>query len=91
MHILLLSYVLGGVHDIVLKHTKKMKKKLFYSSTQAGCVIKTECEVQCVVRNPYDTCEIEEAINRRNGRRWLVFLNEFDYILSDSVVLSGMI
>ena len=55
---------------------------------QAGCTIKTECQVQCVVRNPDDTCKEEEKICRK---RRLVFLNETDYVTSDFVILSGSV
>ena len=53
---------------------------------QAGCDIRTECQVQYVVKNPYDTCQ--EGKNSKK-RRWRVYLNEIDYITSDFVVLSG--
>ncbi|KAI3471916.1 hypothetical protein Pfo_028604 [Paulownia fortunei] len=59
------------------------------SAIQAGCTIKTECEVQYVVRNKDDTCKEERRFKRRSQRRWLVFLNEFDYIASDIVILSA--
>lgn len=46
---------------------------------QAGCTIRTGCEVQYVVRNE----------DEGSQRRWLVFVNDFDYIETDIVVLSG--
>ncbi|CAI9097688.1 OLC1v1034158C1 [Oldenlandia corymbosa var. corymbosa] len=64
-------------------------KTYLVSAIQAGCDMRTECEVQYIVRNPDDTCEAEEELSRRKKRRWLVFLNEFDYIQSDFVVLSA--
>ena len=54
---------------------------------QAGCEVRTECQVQYVVKNSYDTCQ-EEGKNSKK-RRWRVYLNEIDYITSDFVVLSG--
>ena len=53
---------------------------------QAGCHVKTECEVQYVVKNSYEICQ-EGIIGRK--RRWHVFLNEIDCITADFVVLSG--
>ncbi|KAL3536084.1 hypothetical protein ACH5RR_004545 [Cinchona calisaya] len=64
-------------------------KTYLVSAIQAGCIIRTECAVQCVVRNLDDTCEVEEAKSSKKMRRWLVFLNEFDYVKSDFVVLSA--
>ena len=46
--------------------------------------------MQYVFRNLDDTSEVDEAICRRKSRRWLVFLNEFECMASDFVVLSGM-
>ena len=54
---------------------------------QAGCIVKTECQVQFVVKNLYDS--FQEGKSRRKRRRWRVYLNEIDYITSDFVVLSG--
>ncbi|KAK9985861.1 hypothetical protein SO802_030812 [Lithocarpus litseifolius] len=54
---------------------------------QVGCEVRTECQVQYVVKNPYDTCQ-EEGKNSKK-RRWRVYLNEIDYITSDFVVLSA--
>lgn len=51
---------------------------------QAGCSIKTDCEVKYVVKNPNDT-----NTHRKRARRWLVYLNETDYLQSDFVILSG--
>ncbi|KAH6806138.1 hypothetical protein C2S51_030969, partial [Perilla frutescens var. frutescens] len=57
------------------------------SAIETGCTIKTECEVQYVVRN--DICKEEGVLKARSRRRWLVFLSEFDYVTSDIVILSG--
>ena len=54
---------------------------------QAGCDVRTECQVQYVVKNSYYTCQ-EEGRNSRK-RRWRIYLDEIDYITSDFVVLSG--
>jgi len=45
---------------------------------QAGCEVRTECQVQYVVKNPYYTCQ-EEGRNSRK-RRWHVYLDGIDYI-----------
>ncbi|KAL7096577.1 hypothetical protein ACP275_10G087000 [Erythranthe tilingii] len=60
-------------------------KTYLISAIQAGCIIKTECEVQYVVRNN----EEKDFKGRRSTRRWLVFLDEFDYITCDMVILSA--
>ncbi|CAA0818817.1 Unknown protein [Striga hermonthica] len=60
------------------------------SAVEAGCTIKTESEVQYVVRNNKDDNGEEEGkFKTRSKRRWLVFLNEFDYIEADIVILSA--
>ncbi|CAK9167617.1 unnamed protein product [Ilex paraguariensis] len=64
-------------------------KTYLFSALQAGCTIKTECQVQYVVRNPDDTCKEEEKICRKRRRRWLVFFNETDFVTSDFVILSA--
>uniref|UniRef100_A0A2N9IZP7 Cholesterol oxidase n=1 Tax=Fagus sylvatica TaxID=28930 RepID=A0A2N9IZP7_FAGSY len=51
------------------------------------CDVKTECQVQYVVKSPYDTCQ-EEGRNSRK-RRWHVYLDEIDYITCDFVILSA--
>ncbi|XWS59460.1 hypothetical protein CRYUN_Cryun08bG0123800 [Craigia yunnanensis] len=53
---------------------------------QAGCIVKTECQVQYVVKNPYETGHEGEVGGKR---RWLVYLNEIDYIKADFVILSA--
>ncbi|XVF55761.1 hypothetical protein PTKIN_Ptkin06aG0063200 [Pterospermum kingtungense] len=53
---------------------------------QAGCIVKTECEVQYIVKNPYEIGHEGEASGKR---RWLVRLNEIDHIKADFVVLSA--
>ncbi|GFQ04875.1 long-chain-alcohol oxidase fao1 [Phtheirospermum japonicum] len=55
------------------------------SAIQVWCSIKTECEVQYVVRNYKD----DSCKRRSSSRRWLVFLSEFDYVESDIVILSA--
>lgn len=58
--------------------------KLEHVVMQAGCIVKTECQVQYVVKNQYETGQ------PGGERRWLVYLNEIDYIKADFVILSGM-
>ncbi|XWS66640.1 hypothetical protein CRYUN_Cryun05aG0217700 [Craigia yunnanensis] len=53
---------------------------------QAGCIVKTECQVQYVIKNPYETGQEGEIGGKR---RWLVYLNEIDYIKADFVILSA--
>ncbi|KAK6147228.1 hypothetical protein DH2020_018140 [Rehmannia glutinosa] len=64
-------------------------KTYLVSAIQAGCTIKTECEVQYMVRNKDDSSKEEGRFKTRSQRRWLVFLNEFDYIECDIVILSA--
>ncbi|KAH6826457.1 hypothetical protein C2S53_014311 [Perilla frutescens var. hirtella] len=63
-------------------------KTYLVSAVQAGCTIRTECEVHYVVRNEDDNCK-EGRMKRSSQRRWLVFINEFDYIATDIVVVSA--
>ncbi|GLT62704.1 hypothetical protein SLA2020_353210 [Shorea laevis] len=55
-------------------------KNYLLSAIQAGCIVKTECQVQYVVKNLYDIFQ-ERKVGRK--RRWYVYLNEVDCILSD--------
>ncbi|KAL7582572.1 uncharacterized protein LOC111882597 isoform X1 [Lactuca sativa] len=59
-------------------------KNYLFSAVEAGCSIKTDCEVKYVVKNPNDT-----NTHRKRARRWLVYLNETDYLQSDFVILSA--
>ncbi|KZV40453.1 hypothetical protein F511_41770 [Dorcoceras hygrometricum] len=63
-------------------------KNYLHSAIQAGCTIKTECEVQYVVRNRYEDYE-EGSFKTGSRRRWLVFFNEIDYVASDIVIISA--
>ncbi|XP_021819782.1 uncharacterized protein LOC110761590 [Prunus avium] len=63
-------------------------KNYLRSAIQAGCVVKTECQVQYVVRNLHESFQYEGKVGRKN-RRWLVYFNEIDYITSDFVILSA--
>lgn len=58
-------------------------KNYLASAIQAGCIVKTECQVQYVVKNQYETGQ------PGGERRWLVYLNEIDYIKADFVILSA--
>ncbi|KAI8562988.1 hypothetical protein RHMOL_Rhmol03G0078900 [Rhododendron molle] len=62
-------------------------KTYLASAVQAGCTIKTGCQVQFVAENP-DYISKKEGKNERK-RRWRVFLNEIDYLTSDFVILSA--
>ncbi|XP_057777962.1 uncharacterized protein LOC130996680 [Salvia miltiorrhiza] len=64
-------------------------KTYLVSAIEAGCTIKTESEVQYVVRNDDYIYKEEGGFKARSRRRWLVFLNEFDYVASDIVILSA--
>ncbi|KAL4558326.1 hypothetical protein LXL04_036524 [Taraxacum kok-saghyz] len=59
-------------------------KNYLFTAVEAGCNIKTDCEVKYVVKNPNNT-----NIHGKRARRWLVFINETDYLQSDFVILSG--
>ncbi|KAI3749923.1 hypothetical protein L2E82_20544 [Cichorium intybus] len=59
-------------------------KTYLISAVEAGCSIKTDCEVKYVVKNPNDT-----NIHGKRARRWLVFLNDTEYLQSDFVILSA--
>lgn len=53
--------------------------------------MRTGCQVNYVVKNPDG--EFEETTNKRRGRRgrrWRVYLDNFEYITTDFVVLSGI-
>ena len=56
---------------------------------QAGCSVKTGCQVLFVVKNTDDIGKEEGTICKKTRRRWLVFFNETDYVPSDFVILSG--
>ncbi|KAH6802776.1 hypothetical protein C2S51_034222 [Perilla frutescens var. frutescens] len=64
-------------------------KTYLVSAVQTGCTIRTGCEVQYVVRNEDDMYKEKGRMQRNSQRRWLVFINEFDYIATDIVILSG--
>lgn len=53
---------------------------------QAGCTVRTECQVQYLTENMHEVLEEGRIIRKR---RWRVYLNEIDYITSDFVILSG--
>ncbi|XP_042056271.1 uncharacterized protein LOC121800840 [Salvia splendens] len=55
----------------------------------AGCIKRTESEVHYVVRNDDNIYRDKGGFEARSKRRWLVFLNEFDYVASDIVILSA--
>ncbi|KAK6944060.1 Glucose-methanol-choline oxidoreductase, N-terminal [Dillenia turbinata] len=52
----------------------------------AGCVVKTGCQVQYVVRNQDDFCD---KLGMGNKRRWLVYFTETDHVSTDFVILSA--
>ncbi|XP_024980924.1 uncharacterized protein LOC112517781 [Cynara cardunculus var. scolymus] len=56
-------------------------KNYLFSAVEAGCSIKTGCQVRYVVKNT--------NIHSKSVRRWRVFLNETDYLTCDFVILSG--
>ncbi|XP_040373128.1 uncharacterized protein LOC112193739 isoform X2 [Rosa chinensis] len=60
-------------------------KNYLVSAIQAGCIVKTECQAQYVVKNMHDHFQHKG----KNGRRWLVYLNEIDYVTCDFVILSA--
>ncbi|XP_059646651.1 long-chain-alcohol oxidase FAO2-like [Cornus florida] len=64
-------------------------KNYLASAIQTGCTIKTECQVCYVGKNTNELRKDDERISRKRRRRWLVFLNEIDYITSDFVILSA--
>ena len=55
---------------------------------QAGCTVRTGCQVKYVVENTHEILQQDQISGKR--RRWRVYLNEIDYITSDFVILSGM-
>ncbi|KAF7148441.1 hypothetical protein RHSIM_Rhsim03G0070500 [Rhododendron simsii] len=63
-------------------------KTYLVSAVQAGCTIKTGCQVQFVTENP-DYISKQGGKNERKTPRWRVFLNEIDYLTSDFVILSA--
>ncbi|KAI3678469.1 hypothetical protein L6452_37763 [Arctium lappa] len=56
-------------------------KNYLFSAVQAGCSIKTNCQVRYVVKNT--------NIQSKSVRRWRVFLNETDYLTCNFVILSA--
>ncbi|XP_031254883.1 cholesterol oxidase-like [Pistacia vera] len=62
-------------------------KNYILSAIQAGCIVKTGCQVQYVVQNSHENHQ--EGKNSRKRRRWLVYLNEIDYVAADFVILSA--
>ncbi|KAF8397919.1 hypothetical protein HHK36_016844 [Tetracentron sinense] len=64
-------------------------KNYLASAIQAGCTVKTECQVQYVVKNTDGICEKRDGISRKQRRRWRVYFNDIDYITSDFVILSA--
>ncbi|XP_031103102.1 uncharacterized protein LOC116006754 [Ipomoea triloba] len=63
-------------------------KTYLVSAVQAGCTIKTESEVQFIVRNQDDICR-QHMTDTTRKRRWLVFLDDYNYITSDFIILSA--
>ncbi|XVE61452.1 hypothetical protein DITRI_Ditri06bG0041300 [Diplodiscus trichospermus] len=61
-------------------------KNYLASAIQAGCIVKTESQVQYVVKNPYETDHKGEVGGKG---RWHVYLNEIDHIKADFVILSA--
>ncbi|KAF9594383.1 hypothetical protein IFM89_030985 [Coptis chinensis] len=55
----------------------------------AGCTIKTECQVQYVVRNSDEGCEETDSFDKKLKRRWRVYSNDVDYVLCDFIVISA--
>ncbi|XP_057857842.2 uncharacterized protein LOC131066953 [Cryptomeria japonica] len=58
---------------------------------EAGCEIKTECQVRFIVENleeSLQTCCCR-SMNKRPKRRWRVHLDELQYLSSDFVILSA--
>ncbi|KAL4558327.1 hypothetical protein LXL04_036525 [Taraxacum kok-saghyz] len=59
-------------------------KNYLLSAVEAGCIIKTDCQVRYVMKNTNDT-----NIHGKRARRWLVYLNETEYLQSDFVIVSA--
>ncbi|XP_015581580.2 uncharacterized protein LOC8263202 [Ricinus communis] len=62
-------------------------KNYLLSAVQAGCTVRTECEVKYVIENTHEVLQ-QDRISRKR-RRWCVYLNEIDYLTSDFVILSA--
>lgn len=60
-------------------------KNYVLSAVQAGCVVKVECQVKYVVKNPNDV--FQEG--KTKEKMWRVYLNDIDYLLADFVILSA--
>ncbi|CAM8968767.1 unnamed protein product [Rhodiola kirilowii] len=63
-------------------------KNYIQSAVQAGCTVKTECRVQYVVRNSENLLK-KGSGSRQGSPRWLVFLDETEYVTADFVILSA--
>ncbi|KAI3837026.1 hypothetical protein MKW98_005359 [Papaver atlanticum] len=58
-------------------------------AVQFGCTIKTECEVQFIVRNFEEICEGIKGNSRKRKRRWRIYYSDIDYVASDFIVISA--
>ncbi|KAL4182619.1 hypothetical protein AMTRI_Chr11g151100 [Amborella trichopoda] len=51
---------------------------------QAGCEVRTQCQVQYVLKNP-----LKDGVLGSKQRRWRVYLDDINFVLSDFVILSA--
>ncbi|XP_077232090.1 uncharacterized protein LOC143866500 [Tasmannia lanceolata] len=64
-------------------------KNYLASAIQAGCIVKTGCQVQYIVKNPDEDIKEQGRINKKQQRRWRVYFDNFEYMCCDFVVLSA--
>ncbi|CAL5350592.1 unnamed protein product [Camellia sinensis] len=74
---------------IRILEARDLPMRFFATRFDAGCTIKTQCQVQYVVQNPDYICEKEDKVSRKKRRLWHIYLNEIDYVAFDFVILSG--
>ncbi|XP_077230382.1 uncharacterized protein LOC143866499 [Tasmannia lanceolata] len=64
-------------------------KNYLESAIQAGCIVKTGCEVQYVVKNPDEDYKERGGIRKKQQRRWRVYFDNLEYMCCDFVILSA--
>ncbi|KAJ0088491.1 hypothetical protein Patl1_32629 [Pistacia atlantica] len=82
------NYILSAIQAYSLQlHISKSCFNQNFFVMQAGCIVKTGCQVQYVFKNSHES--YLEGKTSRKRRRWLVYLNEIDYVAADFVILSA--
>ncbi|KAJ0972728.1 hypothetical protein J5N97_020687 [Dioscorea zingiberensis] len=56
---------------------------------QAGCFVKTECEVNYIIKTAQGNDEENKCSDRKQHRRWQVYFDSLEHVSADFVVLSA--